>query len=132
MLQQLLAFSGPFSCSPPVLFPKHPRGLYVRRMERYACIVDTREREEILLREMKPWLEKGCAPQSVTESNAYLVQQRKIKWFWFFFWGIIIPVIGAAFYVLAVYAPVRDFKTVSITADADGEVWVQKSRTRNA
>jgi hypothetical protein len=41
---------------------------------------------------------------------------------------VISPVIGFAFYVLYVYY--RDLKTVSITVDYDGKVWVQMSRTR--
>jgi hypothetical protein len=77
---------------------------------------------------MKPWLKKGYMPQSVTESNAYLVKQRKINWWWLLAWSVIIPVIGFAFYVLYVYY--RDLKTVSITVDYDGKVWVQMSRTR--
>jgi hypothetical protein len=90
--------------------------------------VDTKKREKILLREMKPWLKKGYMSQSVTESNAYLVKQRKINWWWLLAWSVIIPVIGFAFYVLYVYY--RDLKTVSITVDYDGKVWVQMSRTR--
>jgi hypothetical protein len=77
---------------------------------------------------MRPWLKKGYMPQSVTESNAYLVKQRKINWWWLLAWSVIIPVIGFAFYVLYVYY--RDLKTVSITVDYDGKVWVQMSRTR--
>jgi len=90
--------------------------------------VDTRKREKILLREMRPWLKKGYMPQSVTESNAHLGKQRKINWWWLLAWSGIIPVIGFAFYVLYVYY--GDLITVSITVDADGKVWIQKSRTR--
>ena len=85
--------------------------------------MDTRKREKILLREMRPWLKKGYMPQSVTESNAYLVKQRKVNWWWLLAWSVIIPVIGFAFYILYVYY--RDLKTVSITVDADGKVWIQ-------
>ncbi len=85
--------------------------------------MDTRKREKILLREMRPWLKKGYMPQSVTESNAYLVKQRKINCWWLLAWSVIIPVIGFAFYILYVYY--RDLKTVSITVDDDGKVWIQ-------
>ena len=85
--------------------------------------MDTRKREKILLREMRPWLKKGYMPQSVTESNAYLVKQRKVNWWWLLAWSVIIPVIGFAFYILYVYY--RDLKTVSITVDDDGKVWIQ-------
>ena len=90
--------------------------------------MDTRKHEKILLREMRPWLKKGYMPQSVTESNAYLVKQRKINWWWLLAWSVIIPVVGFVFYVLYVYY--RDVKTIAITVDADGKVWVQLSLTR--
>ena len=93
--------------------------------------MDTRKREKILVRELRPWLKKGYMPQSVTESNAYLVKQRKFNWWWLLAWSVLIPVVGFAFYILYVYY--RDFygdlKTVSITVDAEGKVWIQKSRT---
>jgi hypothetical protein len=41
---------------------------------------------------------------------------------------VIIPVVGFVFYVLYVYY--RDVKTIAITVDADGKVWVQLSLTR--
>jgi hypothetical protein len=90
--------------------------------------VDTRKREKVLLREMRPWLKKGYMPQSVTESNAHLVKQRKINWWWLLAWSVIIPVVGFVVYVLYVYY--RDVKTITITVDADGKVWTQMSRTR--
>ena len=85
--------------------------------------MDTRKREKILVRELRPWLKKGYMPQSVTESNAYLLKQRKANWWWLLAWSVIIPVIGFAFYILYVYY--RDLKTVSITVDDDGKVWIQ-------
>ena len=90
--------------------------------------MDSRERDDILIREMKPWLDKDYMPQSVTESSAYLVKQRKINWWWLLAWTLIIPVIGGAFYILYVYY--GELKTVSITVGAYGRVWVRKSRTR--
>jgi hypothetical protein len=90
--------------------------------------VDSRKREKTLLREMKPWLDKGYMPQSVTESNAYLVQQLKIKWWYLLLWTLIIPVIGGAFYILYVYS--GELQTLFITVGTDGKVWVQKSQTR--
>jgi hypothetical protein len=76
---------------------------------------------------MKSWLEKGYMPQLVTKSNAYLVKQRKINWWWLLACSVIILVVGFAFYVLYVYY--GDVKTVAITVDADGKVWL-KCRAR--
>ena len=84
-------------------------------------------REQILTEEMTPWLERGYIPRHVTDQSAYLVEQRTFSLWWLLAWGVIIPFFGLAMYTA--YVAGRYCKTVTITVDGSGRVWVQEDRT---
>lgn len=75
---------------------------------------------------MEPYIEKGYQPRIVTENSAFLVEQRLWSPWWLTFWLIAIPIIGGAIY--AGWTSGRWVKTVSITSNGIGDVWVQEGR----
>jgi hypothetical protein len=89
--------------------------------------MDRDKREQILADSITPWLERGYLPRNVTDQSAYLVEQRTYSIWLMLLWCVIVPVLGMIFYVA--YAAGRWCKTVTITVDGKGQVWVQEDRT---